>query len=146
MAKKRKPQLWLFKEEPTHYNFAELEKDGKTVWDGVTNALAQKHLREVRSGDRVLYYHTGKERAIVGEMSVISEPRPAQDEDRCVVVDVEVVQRIHPVTLADIKKEASLKDWALVRLPRLSIVPVTQEQWDRIMEMSSDLSKAANEQ
>jgi predicted RNA-binding protein with PUA-like domain len=127
--------LWLFKEEPDHYNFADLQRDGRTVWDGVSNNLALKYLRQVRPGDRVLYYHTGKEKAVVGEMRVVSEPRT--DEDQGVVVEVEAVRALaQPVPLARIKQDTLLSDWELVRLPRLSVMPVTPQQWQRIEELS----------
>jgi predicted RNA-binding protein with PUA-like domain len=130
---------WLFKEEPTHYSFAELERDGRTVWDGVSNALARQHLRQVRRGDRVFFYHTGKEKAIVGVMRVASNPRtdPDADDPKAVLVEVEPVRSLpHPVTLARIKADALLAGWDLVRLPRLSVMPVTDEQWRRVEELS----------
>jgi predicted RNA-binding protein with PUA-like domain len=130
---------WLFKEEPEHYNYADLERDGTTVWDGVANNLALQNLRKVRRGDRVLYYHTGKEKAVVGEMRVVSGPKPdpADPEGKAVVVEVRAVRRLAaPVTLAKIKKDPELRDWDLVRLPRLSVMPVSRAQWDRIEELS----------
>jgi predicted RNA-binding protein with PUA-like domain len=130
---------WLFKEEPTHYNFRQLQSDGRTVWDGVSNALARKHLRQVRRGDRVFFYHTGKEKAIVGEMRLVSDPRTdsqASDPNE-VLVEVEAVRLLpHPVSLARIKGDPLLADWDLVRLPRLSVMPVSDEQWRRIEELS----------
>jgi predicted RNA-binding protein with PUA-like domain len=129
---------WLFKEEPEHYSFADLQREGRTVWDGVTNALARKHLRQVRPGDRVFYYHTGKEKAIVGEMRAVSAPRldPAGD-DKSVVVEVEPVRALkRPVTLAEVKDDAILADWDLVRNSRLSVMPVSEEQWRRVEELS----------
>src|ERR1051325_2691211 len=100
--KAQKPGGWLFKEEPSCYNYAQLEKDGGTTWTGVKNALARQHLRKLQVGDRVLYYHTRKERAIVGEMRVVSAPRPDPDSDdpKAVAVKVEPVKRWNPVTLA----------------------------------------------
>lgn len=133
------PGGWLFKEEPTHYSFADLEREGRTVWDGVTNALARKHLRQVRPGDRILFYHTGKEKAIVGEMRAVSGPRPDPNaaDPQAVVVEVAPVRRWpHPVSLAQIKADPQLADWELVRLPRLSVVPVRPEQWRRLEELS----------
>jgi predicted RNA-binding protein with PUA-like domain len=130
---------WLFKEEPSHYSFADLERDGKTLWEGVTNNLARLHLRQVRRGDRVLYYHTGSEKAVVGEMRVLSDPRPdpASADPKSVVVEVEAVRRLqHPVSLACIKEDASLAPWDLVRLPRLSVMPVSEGQWCRVQELS----------
>jgi predicted RNA-binding protein with PUA-like domain len=129
--------LWLFKEEPEHYSFDDLVRDGRAVWDGVTNNLARQHLREVREGDRVLYYHTGKQKAIVGEMRVVAGPRtPESDDPKAVVVEVEPVRALaRPVTLAEIKDDAELAQWDLVRLPRLSVLPVTRAQWRRVEEL-----------
>jgi len=130
--------FWLFKQEPTVYSFADLERDGKTVWDGVTNALARQHLRQVREGDRVLYYSTGKEKAVVAEMRVVGGPRPdpAEDDPKAVVVDVEPVRAFaRAVTLTEVKADPLLADCDLVRLPRLSVMPVTQAQWQRIEEL-----------
>jgi predicted RNA-binding protein with PUA-like domain len=125
--------LWLFKEEPTHYNFADLERDGTAVWDGVANNLALQNLRKVRRGDRVLYYHTGKEKAVVGEMRVTGDPEGA---GRQVVVSVRAVRRLQfPVSLSRIKADPALADWDLVRLPRLSVLPVTEAQWHRVEEL-----------
>jgi predicted RNA-binding protein with PUA-like domain len=132
--------LWLFKEEPTHYNFADLERDGTTLWDGVSNNLALQHLRQVRRGDRVLYYHSGKEKAVVGEMRVVAnpEPDPEADDPRRVVVRVKAVRRLHPVPLSRIKADPLLAGWDLVRLPRLSVIPTTEEQWRRVEELSRE--------
>jgi predicted RNA-binding protein with PUA-like domain len=126
--------LWLFKEEPDHYSFTDLQRDGRAVWDGVTNNLARQNLRQVREGDRVLYYHTGKQKAIVGEMRVVAGPRtPAGDDPKAVVVEVEPVRALdRPITLAEIKEDSQLAQWDLVRLPRLSVMPVTAAQWKRI--------------
>jgi predicted RNA-binding protein with PUA-like domain len=130
---------WLFKEEPTHYSFAQLERDGRTVWDGVTNPLARQHLRQVRRGDRVFFYHTGKEKAIVGEMRVLSDPQPDADDPKAVLVEVKAVRPLpHPVTLKRIKGDPLLAGWDLVRLPRLSVMPVTDEQWQRVEELGDD--------
>lgn len=129
---------WLFKEEPEHYSFADLARDKKAVWTGVSNALARKHLREIRLGDRVFFYHTGKEKAIVGEMRVVGGPvqEPGSDDPRSVVVEVEPVKALkRPVSLAEIKEDALLADWDLVRLPRLSVMPVTEAQWRRVEEL-----------
>ena len=130
---------WLFKEEPEHYNYADLERDGSATWDGVTNNLARKHLRNVKKGDRIWYYHTGKERAIVAEMRVAGDARtaPTPSDPRAVVVDVKPVRRLHhSVSLETIKKDALLAGWELARLPRLSVMPVTAEQWRRVEELS----------
>ena len=131
--------LWLFKEEPTAFSYADLERDGSAVWSGVTNALARQHLRKVAVGDRVFFYHTGKEKSVVGEMRVVVGPKqdPSSDDAKAVVVEVEPVRALsRPVPLSLIKGEADLAGWDLVRLPRLSVVPVTEEQWRRIEELS----------
>ena len=131
--------LWLFKEEPDHYNFEALRRDGTTVWDGVTNNLARQNLRRVRRGDRILYYHTGKEKAVVGEAVAVGDagPDPGSDDPNAVVVQVRPVrQLLHSVSLARIKGEEALAGWDLVRLPRLSVLPVTEEQWRRVEELS----------
>jgi predicted RNA-binding protein with PUA-like domain len=130
---------WLFKEEPEHYSFAQLQREGRTVWDGVRNALARKNLSQVRKGDRVFFYHTGKEKAIVGEMRVVSDPWTdvQEDDPKEVRVEVEAVRLLpRPVSLAQIKEDPLLVDWDLVRLPRLSVLPVSEEQWQRIEELS----------
>jgi predicted RNA-binding protein with PUA-like domain len=130
--------LWLFKEEPDHYSFTDLQRDGRAVWDGVTNNLARQHLRQVRAGDRVLYYHTGKQKAIVGEMRVVAGPRAPRDDPKAVVVEVEPVRAFaRPVTLAEVKDDEELAQWDLVRLPRLSVMPVTQAQWRRVERVAS---------
>ena len=98
---------WLFKEEPDHYGYNDLQRDGETVWDGVDNNLARKNLRLVKVGDAVLYYHTGKERAIVGEMLVIEGPMPDPDSDdpKSVVVKVKPLRRWdRPVPLGASRK------------------------------------------
>jgi predicted RNA-binding protein with PUA-like domain len=132
---------WLFKEEPEHYNFADLQRDKSAWWDGVTNALARRHLRNVRRGDRIFYYHTGAEKAIVGEMEAVSDPQadPDSDDEKAVVVKVKAVRRLaKPVTLAQVKADRALVDWELARLPRLSVMPVTVEQWRRVEELSQE--------
>lgn len=136
--KSRTPARWLFKEEPSHYSYLDLERDGFTIWSGVKNPLARQHLLAVRAGDRVLYYHTGKERAIVGEMRVAADPTPdPNDADpRSVIVKVERVKRWDPpVTLEQIKKDSLFKDWELLRISRLSVMPVSAEQWRRLEEI-----------
>jgi predicted RNA-binding protein with PUA-like domain len=132
---------WLFKEEPDHYSFDDLERDGGTLWDGVSNNLALQHLRQVRRGDRVWFYHTGKEKAVVGEMKVVADPMPDPNgkEARLVAVEVRPVRRLrHFVSLARIKADSLLADWDLVRLPRLSVLPVTEQQWQRVEELSRE--------
>jgi predicted RNA-binding protein with PUA-like domain len=130
---------WLFKEEPEHYSFADLERDGETLWSGVRNALARQNLGKVKRGERIFYYHTGKEKAVVGEMEAIddSRPDPNDSDPKAVVVKVRPVRRLpNPVTLKRIKADPKLAQWELVRLSRLSVMPVSEAQWSRVLEMS----------
>jgi predicted RNA-binding protein with PUA-like domain len=130
---------WLVKEEPTHYGFDELVKDKKAVWSGVRNALAQKHLRGIKKGDRIFYYHTGDEKAVVGTARALSDayPDPEDSSGKYAAVDVAPVKRLpRPVTLAEIKAEPTFKDFPLVRIARLSVMPVTDAQWTRIEKMA----------
>jgi len=132
--------LWLCKQEPSCYSFDDLVRDGQTVWDGVSNALARKHLRQMKPGDRVFLYHTGKEKAVVGEMIVASEPRPdpTSDDEAAVAVDMKPVRKLpRPVSLAEIKADKLLATWDLVRLSRLSVVPVTEAQWKRVESIAA---------
>jgi predicted RNA-binding protein with PUA-like domain len=130
---------WLVKEEPDHYGYAQLEHDGKAVWAGVKNPLAQKHLRAMRKGDRVFYYHTGKEKAVVAIARAASDayPDPADGTGKAYVVDIVPVSALtHPVTLAAIKAVPAFASFPLTRMPRLSVMPVTDAEWDRIEKMS----------
>ena len=130
---------WLVKEEPTHYGFDELVKDRKAVWSGVRNALAQRHLRAIAKGDRIFYYHTGDEKAVVGIAKALSGPYPDPEDSsgKYVAIDIAPVKRLpRPVTLAEIKATAFFKDFPLVRIARLSVMPVTDAQWARIEAMA----------
>jgi predicted RNA-binding protein with PUA-like domain len=123
---------WLVKEEPAHYPFSQFLKDGTTVWSGVRNPVAQKHLRAMQPGDRVFYYHTGNEKAVVGIATVASAPRPdpADTAGRLYVVDLVPARALaRPVTLAEVKAVTRFADFPLVLLPRLSVMPVTDDQW-----------------
>ena len=130
---------WLVKEEPTNYSYDQFTADGHTVWSGVKNPVAQRNLRSMKKGDRVFYYHTGKEKAIVGTAKVTT---PAYDDPKdksgtLVVVELAPEKKLkRPVTLAEIKASGRFADWALVRIPRLSVMPVTDEQWEAIEAMS----------
>jgi predicted RNA-binding protein with PUA-like domain len=130
---------WLFKEEPAHYSFDALVKDKKTVWSGVKNPLAQKHLRAVKKGDRIFYYHTGDEKAVVGVAKALGDAYadPKNKAGKASVVDVAPVRKLRrPVTLAEIKADPSFATFPLVRISRLSVMPVTDEEWARIEKMS----------
>jgi predicted RNA-binding protein with PUA-like domain len=130
---------WLFKEEPTHYSFDDLVRERKTVWSGVKNALAQKHLRSVKKGDRIFYYHTGAEKAVVGIAKALTDAY-ADPEDktwRAALVDVAPVKKLpRRVTLAEIKAKALFRAFPLVRISRLSVMPVSDEEWEEIEKMS----------
>lgn len=126
---------WLFKIEPDCYSFADLERDGETVWDGVANALAKKHLKAAQVGDQVFYYHTGKEKAIVG-VATVSEA-PTETDEGAVTLTVKPVRLLaNPVSLATIKAEKAFAQWALVRQGRLSVMPVSDAIWKRIEELA----------
>lgn len=131
------PRRWLFKTEPHEYSYNDLEQEKKTIWDGVANNLALKNLREVRLGDEVLIYHSAEEKAIVGIAEAISDayPDPQEADDKVVVVNLKPKRRLaRPLTLAEIKAIEELSDFDLVRLPRLSVMPVTPEQWQILQD------------
>lgn len=135
---------WLFKEEPDHYSLEDLFRDKRTVWDGVENNLALKHLRSVQKGDLVLFYHTGQVKSVVGVMEVVKGPYrdPKGDDARFVVVDVKPVRRLdRPVSLAEIKSNPKFAEFALVRNSRLSVMPVTAALWQEIERLSKQASK-----
>ena len=135
---------WLFKEEPTHYGYDELVKDKKTMWSGVKNPLAQKHLRSVKKGDRIFYYHTGDEKSVVGVAKALGDAYtdPGDKAGKAAVVDVGPVKKLaRPVALAEIKADSAFKDFALVRISRLSVMPVTDAEWTRI-EALADKTRA----
>jgi predicted RNA-binding protein with PUA-like domain len=130
---------WILKTEPSAYSFDRLAKEGRAVWDGVTNPLALRHLREMAVGDAVLIYHTGDEKAAVGLARVAraAYPDPKSDDPKLVVVDIEYVRPLkHPVSLKAVKANPAFADFALVRMGRLSVVPATAEQWKQLLEMS----------
>ncbi len=130
---------WLLKSDPEHYSFFDLERDGKTVWDGIANNMALKNLRAVRCGDQVIVYHTGDERAAVGLAEAVSDPYPdpKQKDPRLVVIELQARGKLpRPVTLDEVKKTAALKNFDLVRLPRLSVMPVSDAQWKILLAMA----------
>ena len=127
---------WLFKTEPSVYSFQQLQKDKKTMWDGVANNLALKNLRDIKKGDLIYIYHTGDEKQAVGVARALggAYPDPSKKDPKLLVVDIEAVKPLpKPVTLADVKANKKLANFDLVRLSRLSIMKVTDEQWE-IME------------
>ena len=135
---------WLFKEEPSNYSYDDLVKDGRTSWTGVKNPLAQKHLRAVKKGDSIFFYHTGSEKAVVGIAKAAGAPYPdpKDQEAKLYAVDVEPVRKLkNPVTLAAIKGDKAFATFVLTRMPRLSVMPVSDAEWKRILEMSDRLQQ-----
>lgn len=131
---------FLVKEEPDNYSFDAFVKDRGTTWSGVRNPVAQKHLRSIKKGDLVFYYHTGKEKAVVGIAKAASAayPDPADKTGKAHVVDLVPVKKLPaPVTLAAIKADKRFADFPLTYMPRLSVMPVTETQWKMIENMST---------
>jgi predicted RNA-binding protein with PUA-like domain len=130
---------WLVKEEPSNYNFETLIKDGRTAWTGVKNPLAQKHLKSIHRGDKVFFYHTGNEKAIVGVARALSDAyQDSKDKTgKLSAFDLGPVRRLRkPVTLAAIKADGRFTTFPLVRMSRLSVMPVTDAEWKAIEAMS----------
>ena len=131
---------WLFKEEPSNYSYDAFVKDKETTWSGVKNPVAQRHLRSVKKGDRVFYYHTGDEKQIVGVAKAIGDayPDPKDKTGKAYVVDIAPVKKLpRPVTLKEIKADAAFADFPLVRISRLSVMPVKDAEWTRIEAIAS---------
>ena len=129
---------WILKTEPSTYSFDDLVKQKTAVWDGVKNPLALKHLGSMQPGDDVLIYHTGDEKSVIGfaRVSKAAYPDPKQKDPRLVVVDLKAGARLPtPVTLATIKADPAFRDLALVRMGRLSVVPATHAQWQRLLRL-----------
>jgi predicted RNA-binding protein with PUA-like domain len=121
------PNHWLVKTEPSTYSFDDLQRDGTTTWDGVKNPVAMKHLRAMQPGDDVLFYHTGTEKAIVGLATVAAADDPPKLKSK---------RRLsRPVTLAEVKKDKAFADMALVRIGRLSVMPVAPAQYQRLLTL-----------
>jgi predicted RNA-binding protein with PUA-like domain len=136
---------WLLKTEPSAYSYAQLERDARTVWDGVKNPMALKHLGQVQKGDRLLIYHTGDERAVVGMAVALSAayPDPKRNDPKLRVIDLAPESRLpRPVPLTEIKASPKLKGWDLVRLPRLSVMSVSAEQWAEVERMALEKAKS----
>jgi predicted RNA-binding protein with PUA-like domain len=131
---------WLVKSEPAKYSWEKFLKDGSAVWDGVRNFAARNHLRAMKKGDLVMFYHSNEGMQVVGVAKVIKEAYqdPTTEDPRWCVVDLEPHHTLKsPVKLSDIKKEPSLKNIYLVRQGRLSVMPLLKEEFDKILEMGS---------
>lgn len=130
---------WLLKTEPDCYSWADLARDKKATWDGVTNALALKHIRTMKKGDLALIYHTGGERQAVGiaQITTAPYPDPKEEDEKLAVVDLKPVKPLKtPVSLDVIKSDPAFAGWDLLRISRLSVVPVPDAMWDRLEELS----------
>lgn len=130
---------WLLKTEPSEYSYDDLEREGRGVWDGVANNLALIHLRQMKKGDLALVYHTGDEKAAVGVAEVASNPYPdpKAGDPKLVVVDLAPKRRLaRPVTLAELKADPEFADFALVKISRLSVMPVEPVRWKKLLALS----------
>ena len=128
--------FWLMKSEPGSYSWDQLVRDKKTEWDGVRNPTARLHLKAMKKGDEAFFYHSGDERAVVGIMRITRDAQPDPKDPNWVSVEVEAVRPVAPVTLKAIKAEPSLAKMELVRLSRLSVSPVRDEEWRKVLEMA----------
>jgi predicted RNA-binding protein with PUA-like domain len=131
---------WLIKSEPFKYSWQQFENDGVTFWDGVRNYAARNNLKAMKKGDLLLWYHSNEGLEIVGIAKLVKEfyQDPTTEEDAWVVVDVKPYKKLKtPVSLAKVKSDIRLQNMALVRLGRLSVQPVTKDEFDIIMELSS---------
>lgn len=127
---------WLLKTEPDDYSFDDLQRDGAATWDGVTNALAQKHMRTMREGDRVLIYHTGNQRQVVGVAEVTKGPYLVTEQDKHVVFDLKPTEALRtPVPLSVLKDDPGFEGWDLLRLSRLSVVPTSKKHFDATVKL-----------
>jgi predicted RNA-binding protein with PUA-like domain len=132
------PSYWILKTEPGSYSFDRLASDRRAVWDGISNALALKHIRSMAKGDQAFIYHTGDEKALVGLAHVASDPYPdpKANDPKLVVVDLEAGARLpRPVTLASVKADPAFAELGLVRMSRLSVIPVPPDLWKRLLAM-----------
>lgn len=130
---------WLCKQEPSTYNIEQLKKEKTTVWDDVHNNLALKHMTQMKKGDLAFFYHTGDEKQVVGIMEIISNPypNPKEKNPRFVVMDVKYKKHLDsPVTLTQIKTNKKFKGWELLRISRLSVMPVPSQIWEEILKIS----------
>jgi predicted RNA-binding protein with PUA-like domain len=130
--------FWILKTDADTYPFDQLERERRAVWDGVTNALALKHIRSMAPGDAALIYHSNVGKELVGLARITSAPYPdpKRQDPRLVVVDLEADRRLpKPVTLATVKADPAFADLGLVRMSRLSVIPVPEEQWKKLLSL-----------
>ncbi|MDQ5843714.1 MAG: EVE domain-containing protein [Acidobacteriota bacterium] len=136
MKNKRSSGYWMVKQEPETYSWDDFVKDGKTDWTGVRNYQARNNLREMKNGDRVLFYHSGKDKAVVGLAEVVKSqyPDPTADDVQWVAVDLKPVKAFkNPVPLAAIRYDKRLSDLPLIRQSQLSVMPLTKDEFDVIV-------------
>ena len=130
---------WLMKTEPDEYSYFDLEQAGQDVWDGVKNFAALKNMKNMRPRDLAFIYHTGKEKSVIGIAEVVSAPYPDPSQTNLINIRIAPKYRLnHPVSLAAIKQDPSFAGWELVRLPRLSVMPVPPECWIKIHHMAGN--------
>jgi predicted RNA-binding protein with PUA-like domain len=129
---------WLMKSEPSSYGWADLVRDRGTEWDGVRNPTARIHLRGMNVGDEAFLYHSMSDKAVVGIMRIVREAQPDSKNPDWVSVRVEPVRPLTPVTLKEIKAEPALANMELIRQSRLSVAPVREEEWRKILEMAGE--------
>lgn len=129
---------WLMKSEPESYSWSDLVRDGGTEWDGVRNNAARLHLKAMKRGDEAFFYHSMSDKAVVGIMRVAREAQPDPKDSDWVSVRVEPVRPLGPVTLAEIKAEPSLAKMELIRQSRLSVAPVRDQEWTKILHMAGE--------
>ncbi len=135
------PAYWLLKTEPSTYSYQDLEREKRTTWDGVRNPVALRNLRAMQKGDQAFIYHTGDEKAIVGIAWVTKAayPDPAAHDEKMIVVDLQPVRALpRVVTLRQVKADKRFADFALTRIPRLSVMPVTAAQWKALLAMAGE--------
>lgn len=132
--------FWLVKSEPNTYSIEQMKSDKKTLWDGVRNYQARNFMREMKKGDKALFYHSGKDKAVVGEVDIVKEhyQDPTTDDTNWVAVDVKFSKILSkPVTLSEIKATKSLSKMLLVTNSRLSVMSITDKEYDTILKMSN---------
>ena len=130
---------WLLKEEPKNYSFDILEREKNTTWDGIKNNLALKYIKQIKKGDELFIYHSGMEKLIIGIAKATSKPYPDpnQNNEKLLVFDIKIKKRLkRAISLKEIKSNSIFKDFELVRLPRLSVMPVSQKYWNYIIKLS----------
>jgi predicted RNA-binding protein with PUA-like domain len=137
---------WLLKTEPDSYSWEDLVRAKRTVWDGVSNALALKHIRTMKKGDLALIYHTGDQRTAVGIAEIVSNPYPdpKEEDERLAVVDLKPKRKLpRGVTISDIKADPTFAGWDFIRIGRLSVVPVPEKMWKRIEQLGNEKFEGA---